>query len=174
MPDPLRLHIGGRERREGWTVFNIEPGPHVDHVGDCRNLSQFTDGSVAEIYASHVFEHLGYFDELPQVLTECFRILSDDGCLRISVPNLEILCRLFLRPELGAEQRFHIMRMMFGGQMDANDFHKVGLTFEFLDDFLRTAGFTSVQKIDTFDLFDDDSSLQIGGNFISLNVTAAK
>jgi len=48
------------------------------------------------------------------------------------------------------------------------------LTFEFLDDFLRTAGFNSTQKIDTFDLFDDDSSLEIGGNFISLNVTAAK
>ena len=106
MSEPLRLHIGGRERREGWTVFNIEPGPHVDHVGDCRDLSQFVDGSVAEIYASHVFEHLGYFEELPQALAECFRVLSDDGCLRISVPNLEILCRLFLRPELGAEQRF--------------------------------------------------------------------
>ena len=38
MSEPLRLHIGGRERREGWTVFNIEPGPHVDHVGDCRDL----------------------------------------------------------------------------------------------------------------------------------------
>jgi len=113
MPNPLRLHIGGRVRRKGWKVFNFEPGPHVDHVGDCRNLSKFADGSVAEIYASHVFEHFGYFDELPQVLGECFRVLSDDGSLRISVPNLEILCRLFLRPELGAEQRFHIMRMIF-------------------------------------------------------------
>ena len=58
--------------------------------------------------------------------------------------------------------------------MDANDFHKVGLTFEFLDDFLKTAGFTSVQKIAEFGLFDDDSNLQIGGSFISLNVIAVK
>ena len=110
MSDSLRLHIGGRERRDGWAILNIEPGPHVDHVGDCRDLSRFADGSVSEIYASHVFEHLGYFEELPQALAACRRILEEGGHLRVSVPDLEVLCRLFLRTELEAEQRFHIMR----------------------------------------------------------------
>ena len=170
----LRLHIGGREQREGWTILNIESGPHVDHVGDCRDLSRFADGSVEEIYASHVFEHLGYFDELPQALGECRRVLEDGGLLQISVPDLAVLCRLFLLPELKAEQRFHIMRIMFGGQMDSYDFHKVGLTFEFLNDFLTRVGFSDVQRIDEFRLFDDASSLRIGGVLISLNVTALR
>ncbi len=174
MSEPIRLHIGGRERRDGWTILNIEPGPHVDHVGDCRDLSPFADGLVEEIYASHVFEHLGYFDELPQALAECRRVLKDGGRLQISVPDLEILCRLFLHPELKAEQRFHIMRIMFGGQMDPNDFHKVGLTFEFLNDFLTRIGFNDIQRIDEFRLFDDTSSLRIGGVLISLNITALK
>ena len=66
------------------------------------------------------------------------------------------------------------MRMIFGGQMDPHDFHKVGLTFEFLEDFLVGAGFKGVQRTDEFGLFDDDSSLRIGGTLISLNVVALK
>ena len=63
---PLRLHIGGEEPKAGWTILNVQEGPYVDALGDCRDLSGYSDGSVAEIYASHVFEHLGYLDELPQ------------------------------------------------------------------------------------------------------------
>ena len=53
---PLRLHIGGETAKEGWTILNVQPGPHVDTLGDCRDLSAYSDGAVTEIYASHVFE----------------------------------------------------------------------------------------------------------------------
>ena len=143
-------------------------------MGDCRDLSQFADGSVAEIYASHVLEHLGYLDELPDVLVACHRILEQGGAFRIGVPDFEILCRLFLHPELDAEQRFAIMRMAFGGQTDPFDYHKVGLTFEFLSDYLGVAGFKEIERVDDHDLFEDASSLEIGGIAISLNVLARK
>ena len=36
---PLRLHIGGEEPKAGWTILNVQEGPHVDALGDCRDLS---------------------------------------------------------------------------------------------------------------------------------------
>jgi predicted SAM-dependent methyltransferase len=66
------------------------------------------------------------------------------------------------------------MRMIFGGQMDAHDLHKVGLTLEFLDSYLRHAGFVSVDRVETFDLFEDTSRLKVAGHLISLNVVARK
>ncbi|PPR57599.1 MAG: hypothetical protein CFH10_02177 [Alphaproteobacteria bacterium MarineAlpha4_Bin2] len=172
--DPIKLHIGGEEARPGWTILNVQDGPEVDAVGDCRNLSQFEDGTVAEIYASHVFEHLGYLEGLPKALTECSRILCPGGKLRISVPDFEILCRLFLHPQLDTEQRFAVMRIAFGGQTDPYDYHMIGLTQEFLDDYLKVAGFLLVERVETHDLFEDSSTLEIGGVPISLNVVATK
>ena len=171
---PLRLHIGGETAKEGWTILNVQPGPHVDTLGDCRDLSAYSDGAVTEIYASHVFEHLGYLDDLPQALKECHRVLAAGGTLRISVPYFETLCRLFLHPQLDMEQRFALMRIAFGGQTDPYDHHMVGLTLEFLDDYLKVAGFTSVERVETHDLFDDSSTLEIGGVPISLNVVSTK
>ena len=170
----LRLHIGGEEPKPGWTILNVQEGPHVNTLGDCRDLSGYSDGSVAEIYASHVFEHLGYLDDLPKALTECYRVLSSGGKLRISVPDFETLCRLFMHPKLDMEQRFAIMRIVFGGQTDLYDFHMVGLTLEFLSDYLCVAGFSTVERVEAHDLFEDSSTLEICGVQISLNVIAIK
>jgi hypothetical protein len=32
----MNLHIGGREKREGWKILNIQPGAHADYLGDIR------------------------------------------------------------------------------------------------------------------------------------------
>ena len=171
---PLRLHIGGETAKDGWKILNIQPGEYVDFVADCTDLSQFAAGSVAEIYASHVLEHLGYLDELPQALKECNRVLADGGALAVSVPDLEALCRLFLHPKLDMTARFHVMRIMFGGQTDPHDLHKVGLTEEFLRDYLQVAGFRDIARVDNLGLFDDTSELRLGGVPISLNMRAVK
>lgn len=170
----LRLHIGGEVPRDGWKILNVQPGDHVDYVADGADLSLFEAGTVAEIYASHVLEHLGYLEALPGALAEFRRALRPRGRLRISVPDLETLCRLFLHPDLDMEGRFHIMRMIFGGQTDPHDFHKVGLTYGFLEDYLRVAGFREIERVADFGLFDDTSTLRLGGVPISLNVQAVK
>lgn len=171
---PLRIHIGGKEPREGWKILNIQPGPGVDFVGDCVNLSQFAAGSVHEIYASHVYEHLSYQGELQRALSEAHRILESGGVLRISVPDIEVLCRLFLDETLGAQNRFLVMRMMFGGQTDPYDFHKTGLNFGILGHFLHQAGFREMKRVPHFGLFRDDSLTQVAGQFISLNIETWK
>jgi hypothetical protein len=50
----------------------------------------------------------------------------------------------------------------------------VGLTLEFLSDYLSVAGFSIVKRVETHDLFEDSSTLEIDGVQISLNVIATK
>jgi predicted SAM-dependent methyltransferase len=172
--EPLRLHVGGVQVKPGWKILNIQAKPGVDFVGDCVDLSLFADGSVAELYASHVYEHLGYRDELPRAIKEVHRVLVPGGRFMFSVPDLETLCKLFLEPTLNAQQRFHVMRMILGGQMDAYDYHKVGLTAEFAMNYLQGAGFKSARRVDNFGLFEDTSTLQFLGVPVSLNMEAIK
>jgi predicted SAM-dependent methyltransferase len=170
----MRLHIGGIEAKPGWKILNIEAGPGVDYVGNCSDLSRFENGSIEEIYASHVLEHLGYAKDLLPALTEWHRVLKDDGKAMISVPDFEVLCRLFLDPTLDAKQRFYLMQVTFGGQMDPHDFHYVGLNMEFLQSYLFRSGFSYVERVDNFGLFEDTSKHEFLGTPISLNVIAWK
>ena len=170
-----RLHIGGEVRAPGWEVLNAVAGPHVDHVGNANDLSRFPDGAFAEIYASHILEHLDYKDELGKALAEWHRVLRPGGWVRISVPDLEVLSRLFLmKDKLDLQTRFEVMRMMYGGHLDRYDYHAVGLNEEFLGEFLELAGFTNIQRVQEFGLFEDTSSMRLAGEPISLNVVAQK
>lgn len=173
LPEVLRLHIGGKEVKPGWKIFNIRPGEGVDFVGNIGDLSRFEADCCDEIYASHVLEHVAVAQLLP-TLKGFHRILKPGGCAMISVPDLEVLCKLFLSPDLDLHQRFHVMIMMFGGQTDEHDFHFVGLSFEFLADFLEAAGFSRIQPVESFGLFNDASDLAPYGAPISLNVAAYK
>ena len=170
----MKLNIGARTRAEGWHTFDIVPGPEVDFVGDCRELSQITANSVDTSYASHVLEHVRYATELAPTLKRWFLVLKPGGTLMISVPDLRALCQLFLHPKAQIGDRFHIMRMMFGGQMDPHDLHYVGFDFEILGQYLFDAGFREIRKVEDFKLFQDSSILKFAGHPISLNVTAQK
>ena len=171
---PLRLHIGGREPHPDWKIVNIVPSENTDYVRSCTDLSPFADGTVAEIYASHVVEHLGYKRDLVKALTEFNRVLEPGGTVRISVPDLTTLCELFLDPTLDAADRYFVMRMMYGGQMYDADFHYVGLSEEILTTFLFRSGFQRVERVENFGLFKDASTLVYHGRPISLNVIASK
>lgn len=170
----LRLHIGGKHPKAGWKIVNIQPGPDVDFVSDCVDLGLFADASVDEIYASHVLEHLSYQNKLPQALAEFRRVLKPGGAAKISVPDFETLCRLFLEPGRTEQERFLLMQMAFGGQSDEHDFHYVGLTFEFLSGYLSAAGFARTERVAEFGLFHDASTIHVANTPISLNVVAHK
>ena len=174
MSEPFRLHIGGQEPKSGWKIVNIQPGPHVDYVGNCTSLEQFADGSVDEVYASHVLEHLGFREELPKALKEIWRVLKPGGVLKISVPDFEVLCNLVADENVPKDQKFSLMLHMFGAQEDEHDFHKVGLTLDFMGYFLNQAGFPRMRRVDEFNLFDDFSSFRRFGILISLNIEAFK
>ena len=171
---PLRLHVGGQIPHPDWKILDVRPGPHVDYVGHCTDLTEFDDASVTEIYASHVIEHLGYMRELPTALREFNRVLIPGGIARIGVPDLPTLCALYLDPEMNSEDRYQIMRIMYGGQRNEADFHNTGFNEELLKSYLEKAGFADVARVDNFGLFDDNSRYAFKGRPISLNVCARK
>lgn len=170
-----KLHIGGRQVRAGWEIFNVNPAPGVDHEGDAIDLSRFADGSFAELYASHVLEHFDYRERILLALREWHRVLAPGGVLRVSVPDLDTLCQLMLaRHMLDVNQRWMVMRMMFGGHVDAHDYHLVGLNQDFLAGLLQAAGFEQMARVPRHGLFDDTSDMVFAGMPISLNLVATK
>ncbi|OGT04568.1 MAG: hypothetical protein A2143_03170 [Gallionellales bacterium RBG_16_57_15] len=172
-----RLHIGGKTPSELWEILNAIPAPYVDHICNANDLSQFSDNTFVEIYASHIVEHLDYKDELLATLKEWNRVLEPGGKLYISVPDMDTLAKLFIeKNKLSADERFFVMRMIFGGHVDEYDYHVVGLNDEFLAGYLNAAGFINIEivKEGGFDLFDDTSSMLFKGVLISLNMIAEK
>ncbi|MGE0156830.1 MAG: methyltransferase domain-containing protein [Geobacter sp.] len=153
----------------------MTPFEGIDHIMDARDLSAFPDETFAVVYASHVLEHFDYKDELLTVLKEWHRVLMPGGKLLVSVPDLETLCRLFADKELyDVNNRFRLMRMMFGGHTDPFDYHQVGLNLEFLTHYLSEAGFENIQRVNTFGLLNDTSSMRFKGQLISLNLVAER
>lgn len=170
-----KLHIGGKTKSDGWEVLNANPASYVDYVCNANNLSQFSDNTFAEIYASHIVEHLDYNGELTNTLQEWNRVLVPGGKISISVPDLDILSQLILeKKQLSGDERFHVMRMMFGGHIDKYDYHVVGLNEEFLNHFLLTSGYINIKRVKEFGLFNDTSSMLFRGVAISLNMIAEK
>lgn len=170
-----KLHIGGKVRAEGWEVLNAMAAPYVDHVCNAKDLSQFADNAFGEIYASHILEHLDYSGEIEVTLREWHRVLVPGGRLMVSVPDLDVLARLFLQKEgISFEERVFIMRMIFGGHQNEYDYHLVGLNQELLTGYLLLTGFTNIRKIDSFGLFADSSDGSYKGVPISCNMIAEK
>ena len=169
----MKLHIGGKEVKEGWEILNISHSPGVDYVGDISDLSLFKDNFFTDIYASHVLEHVPHSKVL-DTLVGIKRILKPGGKFYVSVPDLDILCYTFINPLAPADLKFDIMRIIFGGQVDENDYHYFGWNEQFMFEFLQQAGFSDAQRLTSFNLFKDTSDYKPYGFPISLNVVAIK
>jgi len=170
----LKLHLGGWEVKPGWLIVNVEDRPGVDVRSSVTDLSMFPDESAVEVYASHVYEHLGYHRELRTALREAWRVLMPGGVLRVAVPDLEVLCQLYTQTRDNLDAQFEVQRMIMGGQTEPHDFHKTGFSLGTLVGILTSHGFTGFRRVDDFGLFKDTSTLVWGGVPISLNVQCTK
>ncbi|GLD92091.1 hypothetical protein PINS_up000624 [Pythium insidiosum] len=175
---PVLLHIGGQlgARHPDWRIVDIQPGKHVDDVLPMDDLSpSYGEHTVSAIYASHVLEHCHYgvFDQhVQRTLREWHRVLAPGGALLLAVPDLTALSRLFVNETLSDAERFFVMRVMFGGQVDAYDVHRVGFSDVILASFLEDAGFCEITRVADFGIFRDSSTISLHGVPISLNVVA--
>ncbi|MCM8539947.1 MAG: methyltransferase domain-containing protein [Lentisphaeraceae bacterium] len=170
-----KLHIGGKQKAEGWEILNANAGPDVDHACNAIDLNIFEDNTFAKVYASHVLEHFDYMQDLTTALNEWNRVLVSKGTIYISVPDLDILAGMLCDKEnYSLKDRFGVMRMIFGGHVDQYDYHQVGLNLDFLTAYLVESGFENVKRHTSFGLFQDTSEMTFNGVPISLNVTATK
>jgi predicted SAM-dependent methyltransferase len=96
----LNLGCGGRFHN-AW--INLDYSPQNERVRrhDLREPLPFADESFDTIYHSHVLEHLSR-ERGRALILECFRVLAPEGILRIAVPDLETIARLYLESLTGA------------------------------------------------------------------------
>ena len=178
--DPLLINIGALRRTADWVSVNSQMSSQfglsdqIDVVRRMHNLYGFPNESVSVIYSSHTLEHGSFGDgELEDTLKEWRRVLNPAGLLLLSVPDLPTLSQMYLDPTLSFSQHWMITKMMYGAQMDAADYHKIGFDLDTLTYFLSQAGFCQVERVKSFNLpFQDTSDMVYAGYFISLNVAA--
>lgn len=177
----IKLHLGCGNKNLGkeWTHIDIQDLPHIDYKLDIRNLDVFRDSSVDEIYACHVLEHFPR-KETTLILKEWNRVLKPGGLLRISVPDFENVCKLYVQ-NVEIEQ---LTGLVCGGQRNEYDYHYRIFDETSLGVTLVESGFTNVKRYDWRDFlpigYDDYSRAYIphmdfvNGTLVSLNIMATK
>lgn len=182
----LKLHLGcGKRHIPGFVHVDTDDFPHIDHRHSIALLPMFDDGTVGQIYCCHAFE---YFDrvEARAVLAEWHRVLAPGGVLRLAVPDLDALIRVYAKyGELG-----RILGPLYGRiEVAGADgrcllYHKTVYDLPSLRTLLEAGGFMGVRRYDWRETehrgHDDFSQAYVphmdkeNGILISLNVEAQK
>jgi predicted SAM-dependent methyltransferase len=98
------LNLGcGTTFHDAWVNVDIEPSAPGVIQADFRARLPFDDGEFDAVYHSHVLEHLPA-EQGDAFLGECLRVLKRDGIIRVVVPDLEQIARLYLE-KLNAAER---------------------------------------------------------------------
>lgn len=118
-------------------------------------LSQYPDGCVEEIRASHILEHFSFRDA-EIALKEWFRVLKPGGLIRVAVPDIAKAAALE-----GQLKAFVLM----GGQTDDDDFHRSAYDEQILGSYLNQAGFEDIRywESDGRDTSSHPASLNLQG-----------
>jgi predicted SAM-dependent methyltransferase len=120
------LNLGCGERfHADWINIDLVPrGPGV-LAHDLSTGIPFAEASVDAVYNAAVLEHIRRND-VPNFLREIYRVLKPGGIVRIGVPDLETICRLYLQKLASA---------LAGEQGAAQDYD--WLMIEMLDQMVR-------------------------------------
>jgi predicted SAM-dependent methyltransferase len=93
---PACLNIGcGNFFFREWTNIDLAPAKGVDAF-DIRRPLPYPAGTFDAVYSSHVLEHLTPADG-KSLLQEKWRVLKPGGICRVVVPDLETICREYLK-----------------------------------------------------------------------------
>jgi len=96
------LNIGcGNAFHPDWVNLDASPADRGVAAWDVRRGLPFEETSFAAVYGSHLLEHLDPVVAV-QLLGECHRVLQPEGIVRLVVPDLEEIARLYLESLEGA------------------------------------------------------------------------
>ena len=179
-----KLHFGcGIRYLPGYIHVDAQKYPHVDVVHDItQDMSAiFRPGSIDEIYACHVLEHVSRGD-IVTTLCHWQDLLKIGGKLRIAVPDFEVIAHVYEHDPFALHQS--LLGFLYGGQRDSYDYHTMTFDFESMQRLLEQVGFSEVQRYDWQEFlpsdFDDYSRTYLPhfafetGKLMSLNVIATK
>ena len=91
----LNLGCGNRSNKE-WTNLDFCSSSSDVIAFDLRKGIPFENETFDVVYHSHVIEHFTR-KEAPFFLSECYRVLKQDGILRIAFPDLEQIVLNYIR-----------------------------------------------------------------------------
>jgi GT2 family glycosyltransferase len=145
----LKLNLGaGGIHVPGFLSVDLnDPRSHVDM--DVTKLD-FDDGTVSEIMASHLFEHISPF-KVEEMLRDWLRVLKPGGRLVMELPNIEELCRRFVTASKG--ERYGILNAVYGSvnttalglPSDITSPHLFGWWPEAMFDMLSHVGYVNIR-----------------------------
>jgi ubiquinone/menaquinone biosynthesis C-methylase UbiE len=103
-----RLEIGpGQDRLPGFETLSIEADWHTDYLCDAAEQLPFEDGSFVLVYASHVLEHIPWY-QVEGTLKEWRRILRPGGHLEVWVPDGLKICKALADAEENGRDYTHL------------------------------------------------------------------
>src|SRR5262249_5415127 len=172
------LHVGcGGARKEHTTKgfntpfwqeirFDIDPEASPDIVGSIVDMSAIADASVDAIFSSHSIEHV-YPHEVGQVLSEFLRVLSEDGFVILTCPDLQSVCKFIAKDKLleplyqspaGPIAALDVLYGLRPAIAAGNHYmaHKCGFTWTTLSKLFLSAGFKSFiggSRVQSFDIW---------------------
>lgn len=162
----MKLNLGsGTNSMSGYTNIDINP-TYSDDCHDIRDLN-YKEGSIEEIVANHMIEHLPFGDAL-KCLTEWYKWLVPRGILYLSIPDWDVLRGLLD----SAANRRTVFDVLFGYR-DKSDVmaHKWLMDENGLTGILEGIGFIIGGK---FKGMAGSSSFKVNGVPISLNLICKK
>jgi predicted SAM-dependent methyltransferase len=171
----MKIYLGSRDYRpDGYLTVDIDPAHGPDIVADVCDLRQLGAGSVTEICASHILEHLPWPTSF-KALAEWARVLSPGGRLRLAVPDLGMLAGMIA----DGRNTWTAAALIFGvGRLENPlEAHQFGYTEAMLRDMLRALGFGAFAwwKHDVHDASNGWMPAENNGRIaISLNLEARK
>ena len=143
----VKLNLGGGlQKKAGYVNIDRKLGSEVYPLA-------YEDGSVDEIYASHVLEHFSH-REAPHVLAHWVSKLKIGGKIRLAVPDFHWI--------IDNQTNRLAEAYLMGGQQDEDDYHKSIWTSKKLREVMTYAGLTGIEKWASDDT--DCSSLPLSLN----------
>lgn len=147
----MKIEIGpGKERiNKDWIGFGPVKTNSVDIVGVWgQDKLPFEDNSVSLFYASHVLEHVWWYQS-EFALAEIYRCLKKEGSIEIWVPDLYYLFQNYQTKTCGDKWRKHNKESNFmkwlNGRLfaygDFNNLHKSCWDKNYLIEVLQKSGF---------------------------------
>ncbi|MDT4899202.1 MAG: hypothetical protein QOJ78_132, partial [Pseudonocardiales bacterium] len=121
-PRPLKVEIGGLEKRTGWVVTNVNATAR--NFLDATTTWPLADGSVSVVYADNVIEHIPLAAGRA-MLAEAYRCLQPGGVIRLVTPDIRGHVEMYLA---GAESL---------NSAAGQHYRKIGLTVEHPIDLVR-------------------------------------
>ena len=169
----LYLHLGAGETIiPEFINLDIREKNDIDKISLVYPLD-FDNDIFDLVYSSHVLEHFSR-RQIRNVLQEWTRVLKPGGILRLSVPSIENLIKIYLKcKDLG-----QIIGPLYGGQDYKYNFHYTVFDIDTLVSLMESVGLDAIHTWDyrrtIHSKYWDYSQAETKGILISLNIEGRK